>query len=112
MSIRFNHYLRMYRKRSQLTQSDIAFIMGLPEYTNISHWEKGRRTPNTEMILLYHLLFDVPVETLFNGQKDILSESVVERIESLITNLNQMESSPKIARRIAFLESTLKRLKS
>ena len=51
--------LRLYRKQSHLTQSDIAYIMALADYLNISHWELGNKTPNVDILLMYHLLFDI-----------------------------------------------------
>jgi transcriptional regulator with XRE-family HTH domain len=40
-----SNYLRMYRKKSPLTQSDMGFLIGLKEISNISRYEKGQRQP-------------------------------------------------------------------
>lgn len=105
-----HNYLRVFRKRSDLMQSDIGFLMNQPDYSNISRCEKGQRKPNIEMLLLYHLLFDVPIESLFERQKDALNEDLIIRIELLLKELKQVEQSPKVNSRIAFLASTLTRL--
>jgi transcriptional regulator with XRE-family HTH domain len=106
-----NHnYLRSFRKQTDITQSDIGFLMNLPDFSNISRWEKGQRKPSVEMLLLYHLLFNVPIEALFERQKTGMNDYLINRIELLIKDLNQLEQSPKVDSRIAFLASALTRL--
>lgn len=103
------YYLRTYRKRSRLTQSDIAFLLGLPEHTSVSHWEKGRRTPHVEVILFYHLLFEIPPDSLFHGHEKLL-QVIIQRTKLLRNELKLLSPAPKNAGRISFLDSTLKRL--
>jgi transcriptional regulator with XRE-family HTH domain len=105
-----HQYLRMFRKRSPLRQSDIAAIMGLREYSSISRWEKGERSPNIDMLLVYHVLFDIPIENLFKGQNWGYEGEVVERIQRLIEQLKPSAGDRKIAKRISFLESVLTKI--
>ena len=105
-----HNFLRTFRKQTDVTQSDIGFLMNLPDYSNISRWEKGHRTPSIEMLLLYHLLFNVPIDALFERQKNGMNEYLINRIELLIKDLKQLEQSPKVDSRIAFLASALTRL--
>jgi transcriptional regulator with XRE-family HTH domain len=105
-----HNYLRAYRKQTDITASDIGFLLNLPDFSNISRWEKGHRTPSIEMILLYHLLFKVPIEALFERQKNGLSNYLMNRIELLLKELKQQEQSPKVISRIAFLTDTYKRI--
>lgn len=100
----------MYRKRSRLTQSDVAFIMNLSDYSNLSRCEKGQRIPSIEMILVYHILFGAPLETLFEKQKLTLHTDILTRIKRLLEDLRPKDKVPKIAARISFLESVLNRL--
>jgi transcriptional regulator with XRE-family HTH domain len=102
--------LRLYRKQSKLTQSDIAYIMALADYSNISHWELGHKMPDAEILLMYHLLFDIPTESFFERQKQELKVIIRERIKQLIEQLKAGLSNAKIAMRIAFLESAFNRL--
>jgi transcriptional regulator with XRE-family HTH domain len=102
--------LRLYRKQSQLTQSDIAFLMDLSDYSNISHWELGYKKPNIDILIIYHLLFDIPIESLFDRQKQELSESISKRIEGLLGMLKSTPEDDKVTNRIAFLTSALNRL--
>jgi transcriptional regulator with XRE-family HTH domain len=104
-----HNLLRQHRKRSPLTQNDIAF-MQLSDYANVCRWEKGLRQPSIEAIIIYHLLFGFPIETLFQEQKHELGKNTAERIKSLIAELKLEKSTPKVNGRITFLESALKRL--
>ena len=106
MATNYHHYLRMYRKQSRLTQSDLAFLFGFREYSSICHWEKGKRIPTLEIIIFYHLLFDVPADSLFDNQKKVIAN----RIGTLIAKLKPQEANPQLQSRIRFLDSSLKRL--
>ncbi|MBS1683207.1 MAG: helix-turn-helix transcriptional regulator [Bacteroidetes bacterium] len=103
-------YLRQHRKRSPLTQNDIAFIMHLSDFANVCRWEKGLRQPTIEAIIIYHLLFGFPIETLFETQKHELGKNTAERMKLLIAQLKVEKSTPKVKSRITFLESALTRL--
>jgi hypothetical protein len=56
------------------------------------------------------MLFDLPVEILFEGQKWWNFDVVIERIQLLIELLKPASLDRKIAKRIAFLNSALSRL--
>ena len=102
--------LRAFRKQTDITQTDIGFIMNLLDYSNVSRSENGLRKPSIEMLLTYHLLFDVPFETLFDALKEKLSADIIPRIGLLIHELKQDEQTPKVKSRISFLTSALARL--
>ncbi len=102
--------LRMSRKQSQLNQADLAFLLGLSDYSNISRWEQGRRIPSIEMLIAYHLLFGIEIEKLFERKMEEICKMLVERIRMLLANLRMLKSSQKVTGRILFLESALVRL--
>lgn len=105
MSISCNRQLRMYRERSGLKQSDISFIMGMPDNANISLWEHGKRNPLIETILLYHVVFNAPVESLLAERITGIRHEVTERIKLLLVQLRSMPQTIKAQHRISFLES-------
>ena len=102
--------LRMYRKSSPLSQADIAFLMQLPDYSSISRWEQGHRVPNIDALLIYHLLFDTPIEKLLTLQKGAANKVLIERIHLLLAELRNHKLSRKVTSRIIFLESALTKL--
>jgi transcriptional regulator with XRE-family HTH domain len=107
---RKNQDLRIYRKRSQLTQIQLAFLFGLAENTNICHWESGRREPDSNILLLYHLLFELPVETTVHaGCRNETITALTGKTEQLLAQLKEGRSTQKGLVRIAFLEAVLSR---
>jgi transcriptional regulator with XRE-family HTH domain len=106
------NYLGVYRKKSTLTQTDIACVMHLPDYSSVSRWENNLRKPNIQAILVYHLLFNIPIEELFARQKFDLIPVIAKNISERIAELKQMPSDSSTPARIAFLESVFTRLAS
>jgi transcriptional regulator with XRE-family HTH domain len=104
------NFLRLYRKRSPLTQADIAYLMSLSDYSNISRYEKGQRTPSIELLLVYHLLFAKSIESFFEHQSEIILSNLLERIEPLISQLKNEGNVQNNTSRIKFLEQVLIRL--
>jgi transcriptional regulator with XRE-family HTH domain len=105
-----HNFLRIVRKRTQLTQVDIASILKVSDFANVSRWEQGHKTPNVEMLLAYHLIFGVPIESLFERQKHELKEVIVPRIRERISYLKTLNADPKMDSRIRFLSSVVERL--
>lgn len=101
------NYLRVYRKRSSLTQADIAFLMKLPDYSNISRYEKGQREPSIEFLLVYHLLFNASVESFFVPQSGMILSDLQHQIELLLSNHRSANATDP---RIKFLEEVLIRI--
>ena len=110
--LRQPNYLRLYRKKSPLTQSDIAFLLQLPDYSNISRCEKGHRVPNIDLLITYHYLFKVPIESFFELQSNDRLISLKQRIELLISELKKSPIQINNETRIKYLEETLVALAS
>src|SRR5690242_6141144 len=104
------NYLRVYRKRSPLTQGDIAYLMNLPDYSSISRYEKGQRSPSIEMLLVYHHLFNESIEIFFEPESAIVLSSLLERIRKLIVDLEGETNVLNNSSRVKFLEQVINRL--
>jgi transcriptional regulator with XRE-family HTH domain len=100
----------MYRKRSPLTQSDIAYLLRLPDVSNISRYEKGQRTPSIKLLLVYYLLFDVSVEKFFEHQSDEIKVDLEKQIEGLINDLTKGPDPGGNSARIEFLRQVIIRI--
>ncbi len=105
------NYLKVYRKRTPLMQEKMSFLSDKPDTTNISRYEKGQREPNNETLLVYHFLFDTPIEELLKPESRIVKQKIVERIRDLINELRKEEQiTLKNTSKINFLEQTFIRL--
>jgi transcriptional regulator with XRE-family HTH domain len=106
------NYLGVYRKKSTLTQTDIACVMALPDYSSVSRWENGIRKPNIQALLVYHLLFNTKIEDFFIRQKSELVPMLAKKISERIRELQAMDGDSTTPARIAFLQSVFTRLAS
>ena len=68
---KLENYLRTYRKRSGLTQREVAFLVGCRNGAQVSRYEKRRRLPPLRMALACEAAFGVPVSELFAGLREV-----------------------------------------
>lgn len=104
------NYLRTHRKQTQITQSDIAFLLDKEDRSHLSRCERGNRAPSISMLIAYHLLFDTPVVSFFATQRRTIREDLIERIDLLITELGRETHTENVRLRIAYLQNALTRL--
>ena len=104
------NFLRLARKRTVLTQIDIAAILKIPDFANVSRWEQGLKVPGIDIMLAYHLLFDTPIESFFDRKKRDIKKLIVAQIQERILYLSKLEPDTKIQGRIDCLRSILTRL--
>src|SRR5438094_8729611 len=88
---KLENYLRTYRKRSGLTQREVAFLVGCRNGAQVSRYEKRRRLPPLRTALACEAAFGVPVSVLFAGLRDAAGKAVGERLGALRSKL---ETSP------------------
>src|SRR2546425_12647043 len=84
-------YLRTYRKRSGLTQREVAFLVGCRNGAQVLRYEKRRRLPPLRTALACEAAFGVPVSVLFAGLREAAGQAVGERLGALKSKL---ETSP------------------
>ena len=72
------NYLRVHRRKSGLTQNDLARVLGYDDYGSVSRHERFAAVPSLLMALRYQVLFREPVSEIFAG----LNESVEFEVES------------------------------
>lgn len=97
--------LRTYRKKSELSIENVSELLGLPDSSTLSRYERGERKPRSEIIFTYHILFQVSVEKLFEKEMNDTFLKIAKNIDPLINSLKQLESTKKNKARIVFLNS-------
>jgi transcriptional regulator with XRE-family HTH domain len=105
-----HNYLRLYRKKSYLTQSDLIFILGVKDNSLVCRWEQGERKPDVYTLLGYHLLFDIPIELMFDRQRSALIERLSQKIKLRIDYLKSNQPDGTAVKRIEYLHNILSRL--
>lgn len=104
------NYLKTHRKLAGLSQNDVAFLLGKESGTYVSRVEQNQVKPDLCTLLFYQIFFNTPVEELFAGVNDQVELQAVNRIAKLITLLEKRGRSPKILRRIDYLERVARRI--
>src|SRR5437879_13516333 len=88
---KLENYLRTYRKRSGLTQREVAFLVGCRNGAQVSRYEKRRRLPPLRTALGCEAAFGVPVSELFAGLREAAGQAVGER---MLAQKSKLEPGP------------------
>ncbi len=106
-SSRSPNYIRTCRKRTGLTQEEVAFLLGSKSSAGISRHERLKQTPDLETLLAYELLFQTPVRNLFSRTHQEVELKLKQRIRLLIRKLAKGGGGRRIKRKIEILTGFL-----
>lgn len=84
-----NNYLRSHRKRTDLLQREVAFLLGYADGTLVSRHELGANLPDLRTALAYEAIFRAPVRELFLGEFGEVEASVRKRAARLIRQVGR-----------------------
>jgi len=86
---RLPNYLRTYRKHSGLSQSDISFLIGLKDKSELSRYERRIRQPSLRTALACQAVFGTPVSELFAGINDLVAQDAKGQMVKLRARLQR-----------------------
>lgn len=72
-----------YRKIRQLSQKDVARLLGHRNTAHVSRWENGVKTPTLDNALVLACIFKAPVEALFPERVAELQVQINRRVAKL-----------------------------
>lgn len=106
-------YLRTYRKRSGLSQKEIAILIAAVSRTTISRHETARRGLSLSDAFAYEALFGVPASALFPKEYEKARAGVEARALGLLGKLarESKDTRTKQHKRV-FLAGLLRRVRS
>jgi len=102
------NYIRTHRKRTHLTQNEVAFLLGSKNSAHVCRHERLEQTPNLHTLLAYEILFRTPVRNLFSGTHQDVEQKLTHRIRLLIQKLAKSGQSRLKARKIEILTDFLR----
>ena len=103
-----DNYLKMFRKRTGLTQTELARLLGCRSGSKVGRYERGRRTPSFETMLTYEVVFRVTLASLFAGPFRRTLAGVRKHARSLLRELNALEPMSGVTKRkIQFLNELI-----
>jgi DNA-binding XRE family transcriptional regulator len=74
------NYLRTYRKRSGISQQEIARLLGYKDQWQVSRHERSRTSPKLFIALAYTKIFRVSVSVLFTALDGLADQMVEENL--------------------------------
>jgi transcriptional regulator with XRE-family HTH domain len=95
---RLTSYLKTYRKRSGLTQNEVAFLLGWKRGEQLSRYEKRHAMPSLDVALACAAIFRVSLRKLFPGVSDPIVREISSRIVALTAELRKKNSQGKDTR--------------
>lgn len=107
MSRRLQNYLRMYRRRSRLSQYEVAVLLGTRSGTKVSRYEHSARQPNLQTALAYEAIFHVPVRELFAGIYQKVDQTVTRRARLLAERLGKAKPNRTMLHKLEMLRTLL-----
>ncbi len=105
MSHKLQNYLRTYRKRTGLSQDEVAFLLGCQSGAKVSRYERFGRKPSLETALAYEVVFGVPGRDLFAGIFQKVEEKTKKRAQSLAQRLKVARPDRITLEKIRILEA-------
>jgi transcriptional regulator with XRE-family HTH domain len=106
-----DHYaLRSHRKRSGLTQEDVAVLIGARSPSQVSRQESGEREPDLHAALAYHIIYDAPMRHLLPKPYRDIAQQVHTRAEALAARLKEQPDGLHLGHRIEHLRQMAGRI--
>jgi transcriptional regulator with XRE-family HTH domain len=98
------NHLRAYRKRSVLSQHEVAFMLGWRDASQPSRYESFSRTPTLRTALALAMIFQVSISKLFPGEYQKAQTDVRRRAQLLEKRLRTVAHAPKTMHKLAALK--------
>ena len=89
---KLDNYLRAYRKRSGLSQDEVAYLLGANAGTMVSRYERGGRLPSLDTALACDFIFGASTRVLFAGRQQKVERLVRRRVARLQERLGSRVS--------------------
>lgn len=112
MSRHVPSYLRTHRKRSGLTQRELALLLGCQSEAKVSRYERLIRKPCLETAFACQVVFGATPHQLFPGMYASVEQIVTTRARLLAQTLSGHELTPLIDHKICVLRAIINRTPS
>jgi len=82
------NHLRTHRRKSALSQRQVGELLGYPSEAQVSRHENAKAIPHLASAFGYHIIFRVPLRSLFPGIYEDVRETIEERLRELEITLH------------------------
>ena len=90
-------YLRTLRRRSGLSQRELAEVLGFHSETSVARHERSITIPNLLTAIGYEVVFNVPATQIFPGLYDTVETGIEERLARMEEELQQRSAKGRDA---------------
>ena len=102
-------YLRALRRRSALSQEDVAFLLGAFTGTRISRHETGACVPPLEVAIAYEVIFGIGIVEIYDDERARITAYVRKRARTLHESLAHRLKDRHRKEKRAALEGIIRR---
>lgn len=102
-------YLRSLRRKSTLSQEDVAFLLGTFAGTRVTRHETGECIPPLKIALAYEVIFGAGIADIYEGDVPAIAKGICKRAQKLHESLAHRLTDPLRAEKRAFLERLIRR---
>jgi transcriptional regulator with XRE-family HTH domain len=100
--------IRRHRKKSGLTQEELARILGYADDGAVSRHEQSMTVPPLLIAIAYQAVFQVPISDLFPGIQSAVEQAVARRLveleAGLLERINNAKRRRLAAQKLAWLD--------
>jgi len=82
------------RGRANLTQDELAFILGVKTHDRISHWEKGRRLPGLVNGLKLEIVYQELMGSVYSELRNELYPEIHRRLRIVLEQKQKLKKPP------------------
>jgi DNA-binding XRE family transcriptional regulator len=103
---------RSSRRRSGLTQDDVAFLVGLRAASQVSRHESGEREPDLRLALGYKLIFNATVHELLPHIYFEVAQQISSRAQTLLNQESEIPESQRSTCKVVNLQDLVRRIET
>ena len=90
-TLHMRNYLKTFRKRSGLSQRELALLLGCKHGSKVSRYERNERLPSPRTLIGYEIVFrKQTLRTLFKGVCEEITPGIKDRARRLSRDLDAM----------------------
>lgn len=102
------NYIKAYRRRTNLTQQELAFLLGYADNSHVSRVEQGKQEPSLSDTITCELLFNLAACRLFPDVYTSISNKLLQRLDLLQQHLNGEPSTQTSVEKLAVIREIRK----
>lgn len=102
-----SNYLKMFRKRSGLSQGELALLLGCKSGSKVSRYERGGRVPTFDTLAGLEVVFKKPIRELFRGRYERVHRDVRLRAQRLSRKVDSRALTPGNKRKLDSLTEVI-----